>query len=587
MTPMRKDVPSVGIGLQIMGGEADGRDGDVVCSTPLTIKDRTPSLSDISSDADSSLEINTREIIGYHSSAVSLYNNSTKGQCWPRKPCVNQENATASRPKALHPRETFHRLSFPSEISLSEKYRWTDKHHHLYKYEISMPNIHQWWYKHIYVKRNQQHIIDKLMKGEIGGIKFISTDIPLQKRKLKQYICKGFPPSLDEGVLIRALGESNIENNKRLMVKGKKTASVIIGWKANNPPPLSVPLLGSNQVCVKIEKMQNTDLKCYNCQQIGHIATNCKNTALCPCCNGNHSLRGCKTKQHQREGNDDISAELPRCGRCNKQGINTWDCECSNTISVGQPTTSNYMIKSTGQSSDDDSQTGSIHKQKNQVANEVNTEQHTGQETNESECNAEVRVMENEYTENYITVSATENDHVKYDKNSDREIVKGQHVIKALCTDNRNEINKINNELQSLNDTISLLRGEILSICDVLKTANKDIREAVAVTLASTETRTHQTLHEIGNTVSLQMVDIKEKLENEKMRSQLILDCMERMSVSENSPNINYRDCGRYSSGYLTTSPKNNRSGHRVTRSVTRIKVTTGTPARGRRGRGK
>ena len=221
---MRKDVPSVGIGLQIMGGEADGRDGDVVCSTPLTIRDRTPSLSDISSDADSSLERNTREIIGYHSSAVSLYNNSTKGQCWPRKPCVNQENATASRPKALHPKETFHRLSFPSEISLSEKYRWTDKHHHLYKYEISMPNIHQWWYKHIYVKRNQQHIIDKLMKGEIGGIKFISTDIPPQKRKLKQYICKGFPPSLDEGVLIRALGESNIENNTRLMVKGKKNS---------------------------------------------------------------------------------------------------------------------------------------------------------------------------------------------------------------------------------------------------------------------------------------------------------------------------------------------------------------------------
>ena len=156
-TPMRKDVPSVGTGPQNVEGEADG---DVVYSTPLTIDDRTPSLSDISSDEDSSLERNTREIIGYHSSDVglSLYNNTTKGQCWPRKPYVNQE--IASRPKALHPRETFHRLSFPSEISLSEKYRWTDKHHHLYKYEISMPNIHQWRYKHTYIKRNQQHIIN-------------------------------------------------------------------------------------------------------------------------------------------------------------------------------------------------------------------------------------------------------------------------------------------------------------------------------------------------------------------------------------------------------------------------------------------
>ena len=137
-----------------------------------------------------------------------------------------------------------------------------------------------------------------------------------------------------------------------------------------------------------------------------------------------------------------------------------------------------------------------------------------------------------------------------------REIVKGQHVIKALCIDTKNEIDRMNNELQSLNDNISLLRGEILSLCNVLKTSNKEISEAIAVTLASTETRTHQTLHEIGNTVLLQMEDIKEKLENEKQRSQLIQDYMERMSTSENSPNINYRDCGRYSSGYLTTSPK-------------------------------
>ena len=194
------------------------------------------------------------------------------------------DHANMQRSKALVPRERFYKLTFPSDITLREKYRWANKYGTLYAYQLTIPNKEQWWFKHIYVLRTYTSIINDLMQGNIGDVKFVSADEPPRKKSVKyrEYLCKGIPPTLDEDILDDQLGKDNIHLARRIYYNGKKSSTIKIVWKPSTPPPSTIPLLGSHDVMITITEMLSGQPRCYNCQAYGHIARNCSNQAICP-----------------------------------------------------------------------------------------------------------------------------------------------------------------------------------------------------------------------------------------------------------------------------------------------------------------
>ena len=74
----------------------------------------------------------------------------------------NAQRGVGTRKRAMYPYDKYQMLVFPEEkeLNLQEKFRWSDKHCHEYKYEISIPNKESWWYNKIYVLRSHPDIIE-------------------------------------------------------------------------------------------------------------------------------------------------------------------------------------------------------------------------------------------------------------------------------------------------------------------------------------------------------------------------------------------------------------------------------------------
>ena len=451
------------------------------------------------------------------------YNNSASYNSAYEGRYRNNRSAEIQRSRAMFPKDKYHKLTFPGEIQLEDKYRWSDKHGSQYQYEIAIPNRQHWWFKHIYVLRSYDKLIQDLLNGKIGEVTFTSSDIPPEGRgrKYKQYLCKGFPPSLEEEKLISSLGRDNIHSYKRMTFNGVKTSSVKIVWKTNDPPPTSVPLLGSEAVSVKIEVMQKSDPKCYKCQQIGHMASNCENTAQCPLCGGNHSLRECPIKHHKHKENRDTSTTSIKCYRCKKAGVNAWSCDC-NESEVDLQSQPNARL--------------SVHQRKVQT---------TG-----------TKVLKN-----------------------NQEVNDKQISMQVLSDEDKFEISQVKGKVEIIRDDIQLLRGELQSLRDMVENLAMQSAENIAHSMDSTQRKINQVFHEIANNIAMQIGNVSGKVQDNYQRSGAILECMQSQGRDSacgavgkdfGLPNLAMPD---------PVSPQTKPAELRHHRSGTKIKVTTGLPA--------
>ena len=460
------------------------------------------------------------------------------------------------RSKPLVPREKFFKLSFPDDISLREKLDWSNRYSSRYQNEITIPNKTQWWFKHIYVLRTYQNIISDLLGGKIGNINFISADIPPKPKrgKFKEYICKGFPPSLDERDLVNQLGAENVHLFKRIRFNNISSSSVKVVWKSENPPPSNLPLMNSKDVKVIVQEMVRSNPLCYNCQQHGHISSNCNNAAICPSCGENHSLRDCPLKGKNTNEMNNVSSI--KCYRCKKTGVNAWTCTCD----CIQLEKSMQMQEQASSST------------KHRMIN-------SGSETYREKERKSVQVS---------------------NENSEEKEKLAQEImaVKTSCKENQAEILHLNTSLKSLKEEIGSLKAEIEKLNQVMKECHHNFSSVLAATLENVKAKTSQTLHEIGNNVASEFGQVREQIHDNSCNTKTIISHLEKLHSKIENAGIHTATTGddiaeRYAcngSGATDTtnydaaapSPATKMTGQRTQRGTTTrtIKVMTGTPCK-------
>lgn len=401
------------------------------------------------------------------SDQIKMFKNAVKVS---DNPAGNQK-----KKNSLVPKDKFFKLSFPAGIGLQEKYDWSNKYSPKYQQEMTIPNKQHWWFQHVYVLRCHNHLIQKLLDGKIGRIQFVSADIPPKKknRKLKEYICKGYPPSLSEEDLINQLGVDNIHSFKRIHYNRRKTSSVKLVWKSDHPPPNKVPLLSSHDVSITIQEMLHSNPTCFNCQQTGHMAAGCKNAAVCPLCGGGHSLQKCPVKENGRQNKKRSDSEMIqvkiKCFRCNKEGVNAWSCNCRQNTNM-----------------------------------ELQSSSMTVQAKQSVECFA------NDLQNNNFT--------------------KELDAVIQVCEENKSDIMKLNSQIGSLQDSVNQITSAIATLGKEFGKLVQQSAAAEAQKLDNFNAKLSQVVHEIGNNVANEMETIRNMVHDQSCNTKSLLHHLEKMS---------------------------------------------------------
>ena len=181
-------------------------------------------------------------------------------------------------------RKDFHLLTFPDDIQGRDRTNWQMKFRERLKLDVSMPSWRKWHFKNIYVSRKSPSLINDLIKGDYGDIKFISNDMPVRPSvpRHRNFIVKGFPNHLDTTELYDIFGDNadNIQIFYRMKYRGKETNSIKMVWKSHSEnPPSSLPLYGDVEIgqspMLTISEMIDKPIKCYSCDEVGHISRHC------------------------------------------------------------------------------------------------------------------------------------------------------------------------------------------------------------------------------------------------------------------------------------------------------------------------
>ena len=230
-----------------------------------------------------------------------------------------------SLPPPLYPRSDFHLLVFPDDVTLAERNVWKNKFQQKLKDDVSMPSGHKWWFKNVYVRREKHGIIEELKNGVYGKIHFISKDKP--RRRYREFIIRGFPNTCElEELQERLSGISdNIYRLYRMKYNDKATDSIKMIWKSDDEnPPEILPLFSGttteNNPVLVFEPMKMRQPKCYNCNEIGHIARHCSNS---------QDANGADSDKRRNSSKGGRRATEYRRQRCTCDTDNEWDCTCS------------------------------------------------------------------------------------------------------------------------------------------------------------------------------------------------------------------------------------------------------------------
>ena len=188
--------------------------------------------------------------------------------------------------------------------------------------EISIPNHNKINFNRVYVLRNEQQLINQLLNGYYGDIKFICKDKYGTNNINKKYIAKGFPLDMNDTDFMEYFGEEKqyITYVRRLKFNGAETTSIQFMWSSIDiNPPKSISLFIDYDDSPKFDIEEwVSELRCFHCQMKGHIAKNCAKQPICPICGREHAMKNCSRKEEQEIF----------CCHCKKMGVNAFTCDC-------------------------------------------------------------------------------------------------------------------------------------------------------------------------------------------------------------------------------------------------------------------
>ena len=138
------------------------------------------------------------------------------------------------------------------------------------------------------------------------------------KAQNKRLVVKGVPTSvvITETESKEFLGLNKINYAKAERLKSKKDGRVLPIFQLDiNDPDEAEALISQNLACnvtgivYKVEEFRApiSVLQCYNCQCFGHSAKSCRSKQKCLICGGNHSHKGCPSRESRK----------PTCANCN------------------------------------------------------------------------------------------------------------------------------------------------------------------------------------------------------------------------------------------------------------------------------
>ena len=156
------------------------------------------------------------------------------------------------------------------------------------------------------------------MKAALGQNVKVSLPKAFQinKQQTKSLAVKGVPSDISDSEFKEFLDLNKINFAKAERLKSKKDGRVLLIFRLEiSDPTEAEALLSKNLVChvtgivYKVEEFRTpiSVMQCYNCQCFGHSAKTCRSKQKCLICGGNHTHKGCPSKESRK----------PTCANCN------------------------------------------------------------------------------------------------------------------------------------------------------------------------------------------------------------------------------------------------------------------------------
>ena len=135
------------------------------------------------------------------------------------------------------------------------------------------------------------------------------------KDKSKTLVVKGVPTEFTNDEFKQLLDHNKIKHAKAERMKSKRDGRILPMFKLELSGPAEAEAIISSKITCpqtgiifKVEEFRApiSVQQCYNCQNFGHSAKNCKAKIKCVICGEGHSHKGCPNREKQQ----------PKCANC-------------------------------------------------------------------------------------------------------------------------------------------------------------------------------------------------------------------------------------------------------------------------------
>ena len=135
--------------------------------------------------------------------------------------------------------------------------------------------------------------------------------ISVSENQSEPDFCQGIIKNVDLELTVEALADEFKNQNAFKVGRLGKTRTVLLYFKGKSLPS-SVKI---GFMSFKVSEYIPGPVRCYICQQFGHISSSCKGTPRCVRCSANHKVDDCPVKEN------------PTCFRCHGSHSAAWS-EC-------------------------------------------------------------------------------------------------------------------------------------------------------------------------------------------------------------------------------------------------------------------
>ena len=151
---------------------------------------------------------------------------------------------------------------------------------------------------------------------EIAGYQVRVLNKPLIK-KIKMIIT-GVPLEISIDIITKNSGcSAAVRIKKKIDGRFQETTAVILTYEPDQNPPNYVKISFLN---FRVKEYLPNPVRCFNCNQFGHVAKYCKAKTSCPRCAGEHELKNCSTPQ--------LEPSKKICASCQSPDHRTGSEEC-------------------------------------------------------------------------------------------------------------------------------------------------------------------------------------------------------------------------------------------------------------------